>query len=678
MVMESSSSRLFGQCIVLMGPPGAGKTTVARELQSNWGLIWKDVDDDVLESTWGCSVAQKLENLGDKKFLQAEAEATQKILPFEGVLSLTGSNPMDDATMQYLSTLGPLVLLDVPTSTILARMEQMKVDRIVGIAEHGSLKAVLNYRQQFYQKYHDIKISVLQHDTPLDLAAKIYESVQQWLQTRLISTRFRAPALEFLPAVKKGLAKDGGLYVPVQIPKVDQKKWEHLKNIPNYIDFAAEVLSLFPLGLSHKKIRQLCARAYESFESQDVVPLENLGPDKILELFRGPTAAFKDMALQLTPQFFTEATQSSGEKNLILAATSGDTGVAAISGYKKEPNTKVLVLFPEHGVSSVQKKQMLAEQSDRVQVVGLNEDFDYCQATVKKLFADSELSQLLYKENKTILSSANSINWGRLLPQIVYYAWSSIKFWDCGGLQTDQVNFCVPTGNFGNILAGYYAKKMGFPIGKLICASNENDVLTEFIKTGRYDIRTRKLHKTISPSIDILRSSNIERLLFELTNRNGEATRIYMEQLEQNQYFDLRDSEKQKLREHFLADSCNESQALGEIRRVLEQHHYLLDTHTAVASYVRQNFTSLKSMIIVSTAHYGKFVKSLGPVLKQLKIDPSLDDLAIVEEVGMNKEIRPPAHKKLIEALHVKLENAIVMEPDYSGIRRKLIEFALN
>ena len=351
---------------------------------------------------------------------------------------------------------------------------------------------------------------------------------------KYLSTRDRSVHMESAQAIEMGLSRDGGLLTPERIPQIDQTFLESLVGV-RYQDRAARVRGLYLTDYTEAELLTFAENAYgpEKFDTEAVAPVRTLDDaTHCLELWHGPTSAFKDMALQMLPQLLSAALKKTGEDKTacILVATSGDTGKAAMEGFADVPQTKILVFYPKDGVSKVQEAQMVTQEGKNVGVCAVVGNFDDAQAGVKRIFSDEKMRQTL-AERGYFLSSANSINWGRILPQVVYYISAYCDLVRDGKLNMgEKVNFCVPTGNFGDILAAYYAKRMGLPVGRLICASNRNDVLTDFLRTGIYD-RNRPFHTTMSPSMDILVSSNLERLLFDLSGENDAEVRSYMESL---------------------------------------------------------------------------------------------------------------------------------------------------
>ena len=414
-------------------------------------------------------------------------------------------------------------------------------------------------------------------------------------------------------AIAQGIAKSGGLFVPEQFPEVSREELEEMLGM-SYAERAAAVLHKYLDEYDYGELKSACEKAYAQFEEGDPAPLVKIDSSLyILELFHGPTCAFKDMALTLLPYLLRKGCDLTGVKEqvLILVATSGDTGKAALEGFKNAEGVKIMVFYPNDGVSRMQKLQMSTQEGDNVNVVAVRSNFDDCQTAVKTIFTSETCKEEL-KEKGYILSSANSINFGRLAPQIAYYFSAYLDLVSSDQFSMgDKVNFAVPTGNFGNILAAYYAKRMGLPVGKLVCASNKNNILTDFIKTGVYDKR-REFYKTMSPSMDILISSNLERLLFELSGRNTERTKLRMEKLASDGVYEIYDEEKEALHELFAADFCGEDETVETIYEFFEEYQYPMDTHTACAMYAAGNYMAANKkdaapMVVVSTASPYKF-----------------------------------------------------------------------
>lgn len=435
-------------------------------------------------------------------------------------------------------------------------------------------------------------------------------------QNLYVDTRGAAGGpVPFTEAVVNGLAAGGGLYVPQELPSLSVAEIAALAELP-YAERAAAIYKAFNIDLPDETIDELMGRAYgENFDDAAICPITSLDDNThILELWHGPTSAFKDMALQCLPHFFSASASALREAGkldhdfMILVATSGDTGKAALEGFKGVDGTTIGVLFPDGGVSDIQRKQMVTTTGDNVRVWAVRGNFDDCQTGVKRTFSDDAFAKQLLTEDAVALSSANSINWGRLLPQVVYYISSYAELVASGKIEAgDKIDVCVPTGNFGNILAAWYAKQIGTPIGMLLCASNDNRVLTDFINTGTYDISDRAFILTASPSMDILVSSNLERQLFELTGRDGEAIGRWMADLNEKRCFRVDGDTFARVRENFSADSIDNAHCLATIKEVLDEHGYLLDPHTAVAYAAAQNLRGENPVLIASTAHWAKF-----------------------------------------------------------------------
>ncbi len=454
--------------------------------------------------------------------------------------------------------------------------------------------------------------------------------------------------IPFTEAVVDGLAVGGGLYVPEMLPSLSLDDIVALAKLP-YAGRAAAVYKAFNIDLPDEVIDELMGRAYgDNFDDEGICPITSLDDSThILELWHGPTSAFKDMALQCLPHFFSASgaqLRKKGELDhefMILVATSGDTGKAALEGFKGVDGVSIGVLFPDGGVSDIQRKQMVTTTGDNVQVWAVRGNFDDCQTGVKRTFADAAFAEKLLDEHTVALSSANSINWGRLLPQVVYYISSYAELVAAGKIEAGQaIDVCVPTGNFGNILAAWYAKKIGVPIDMLLCASNDNRVLTDFINTGTYDISDREFILTSSPSMDILVSSNLERQLFELTGRNAEAIRQWMVDLNEKRCFRVDEETFGRVRENFSADSVDNATCLATIRAVLDEHGYLLDPHTAVAFAAAQNLRGDNPVLIASTAHWAKFGDNVYRALHGIKPHEALPaEVASLTGCELNRRI---------------------------------------
>ncbi|MDO4517167.1 MAG: threonine synthase [Bacillota bacterium] len=455
-----------------------------------------------------------------------------------------------------------------------------------------------------------------------------------------VSTRNKTVSLTASQAIAQGLARDGGLLTPEVFPKITPAMLEDWKGKP-YGQRAVAVMKLFLEDFSEEELTGFTQAGYsaEKFDDSRVAPLHTLNDNThCLELWHGPTSAFKDMALQILPHLLSASLVKNREEKTvcILVATSGDTGKAALEGFKDVDRTKILVFYPKDGVSEVQALQMKTQEGGNVGVCAVHGNFDDAQTGVKILFSDEKLRADL-AERGYFLSSANSINWGRILPQLVYYISAYCDLLNAGKIQMgDKVNYCVPTGNFGNILACWYAKQMGLPVGKLICASNSNNVLTEFIDTGVYD-KNRPFHTTMSPSMDILVSSNLERLLFALTNQDDQAVAGYMKQLSETGRYEVTDELKARLKEEFFGGFCDEAKTSEVIAKVWKEHNYLIDPHTAVAYQVMEEYRAASGdrtqTVFVSTASPFKFCDSVLTSLGVEEVRPGIEALDQLNQV---------------------------------------------
>ncbi len=434
------------------------------------------------------------------------------------------------------------------------------------------------------------------------------------------STRDNSLSVSASFAIANGISAEGGLFVPEEIPQVDAAFIAGLAPL-GYAERARKILPLFLTDYTAEELFAYTEAAYGSqFEGPAPAPVKNLHDNvNMLELWHGPTCAFKDMALQLLPHLLTGAAKRvlGGKESVILVATSGDTGKAALEGFKDVNGTRILVFFPDQGVSPMQKLQMTTQEGENVGVCAIEGNFDDAQNGVKAIFTDAAVKAKL-AENNMCFSSANSINWGRLVPQIVYYFSAYADLLAAGQIENgDKINFCVPTGNFGNILAGWYAKQMGLPVNKLICASNENDVLTEFLTTGRYN-RCRTFHTTVSPSMDILISSNLERLIFHLLGNNSDETNRLFAALKENGEYTVSPALLQEIKATFAAGCCNDDATKAAIADTYKKYGYLCDTHTGVAVRVYEAYRAAgddTATVVVSTASPYKFSKAvLGAV----------------------------------------------------------------
>ena len=431
---------------------------------------------------------------------------------------------------------------------------------------------------------------------------------------KYISTRGNHEAINASQAIVLGMVPEGGLFVPEEIPAMSDSECEKLVG-KSYQEIAEVILEKYLTDYTKEDIIKCVKGAYnnQSFDHEDIVPLAKLDDKRyILELWHGPTAAFKDLALQLTPRLLVCGMKylKMDKKVAILVATSGDTGKAALEGFKDVEGTEIIVFYPAFGVSKVQALQMKTTGGKNTHVVAVDGNFDDCQSAVKEIFASKEMNEWVEKKGYEF-SSANSINWGRLLPQIVFYVASYLNLVRDKAIKYgDKVDYVVPTGNFGNILAAWYAKQMGLPIDRLVCASNTNKVLTDFFQSGVYD-RRREFYQTNSPSMDILISSNLERFLFEITGHDGVKVAGWMDELKNNGIFTVDAATKAMMDKYIVAGFATEAETSATIKRTFNEDQYLLDTHTAVGVKVGGENMGENVMVIDATASPFKFVKSV-------------------------------------------------------------------
>lgn len=478
------------------------------------------------------------------------------------------------------------------------------------------------------------------------------------------STRDANVVVSSAMAISKGLSAEGGLFVPEMLPNLSQSDFEKISGL-DYIGRAKAVLKLFLTDFTEEELDYCVNGAYSgTFDNNNPAPLKKLDDGKyVLELWHGPTCAFKDLALQLLPFLLTTAAKKVGKgKSVILVATSGDTGKAALEGFCDVDNTEIIVFYPNNGVSPMQKLQMDTQKGKNVHVCAINGNFDDAQSGVKKIFTDSKIKALL-EQNGMEFSSANSINWGRLVPQIVYYVSTYCDLLKSGEDLKDGFNVVVPTGNFGNILAAYYAKCMGVPIAKLICASNANNVLTDFINTGVYD-RNRDFHTTISPSMDILISSNLERMIYHLSGDDASATAEIQKSLAQTGKFIVSDNIKTKLQSLYYGGCCDDEGTLETIKDIFTSEGYLIDTHTAVAVNVLNGYVEKtgdnKCTVIASTASPYKFSASVLKAVDSSKC--SGDEFGMVDDLSKATNTAVPTPISALKLANVRFNNVCEKE----------------
>lgn len=428
-----------------------------------------------------------------------------------------------------------------------------------------------------------------------------------------ISTRNKNKKYSAAEVIKMGISPEGGLFVPEEKPTLTQDEFKKLANMP-YWERAANILHIYLSDFTLDELKTYTQKAYASFDNERTVPMTKLN-DKLFvqELWHGPTCAFKDVALQLLPYLMTASAKKVGntEEIVILTATSGDTGKAALEGFADVEGTKIIVFYPKEGVSAIQKQQMVTQEGGNVCVVAVDGNFDDAQTGVKQIFTNDELNQWM-SENGFTFSSANSINWGRLAPQIVYYVSAYVDLVKNGELnEGESFNVCVPTGNFGNILASYYAKEMGVPINLFICASNANNVLTDFFNTGEYN-KNRAFYQTTSPSMDILVSSNLERLLFEMSGQNDKQIATWMEALNSEGIYTIESLMNNDTFKQFRAFYANDEKTGETIKATFDAFDYVMDTHTAVGMAAIENTDTMgKITVLASTASPYKFAEDV-------------------------------------------------------------------
>ena len=474
------------------------------------------------------------------------------------------------------------------------------------------------------------------------------------------STRDNNAVVSSSEAIASGISKEGGLFVPQSVPALSAEDFANMKAL-DYVGRANYVFRNFLTDFTEEELKYCTEGAYlGSFDEDRPAPLKALNEKvNILELWHGPTCAFKDLALQILPYLLTTSAKKvgGGKKTVILVATSGDTGKAALEGFKDVKDTEIMVFYPNDGVSAMQQLQMNTQAGENVYVCAINGNFDDAQTGVKTIFTNDEVKALLDKNNMGF-SSANSINWGRLAPQIIYYISSYLDLLDKGeDYLKDGFNVVVPTGNFGNILAAYYAKEMGVPINKLICASNSNNVLTDFINTGTYD-RNRAFYTTISPSMDILISSNLERMLYELTGHDDKQVSAWQNSLKNDGKYTVTPEILAKLKDIFYGGCCDEEGTAETIKNTFEKYGYLIDTHTSVAVNVYDKYVEEtgddRPVVIASTASPYKFANS---VLEALGLEVPADEFEAVELLSNKTNTAVPAPISALKSATVRFSN---------------------
>ncbi|MCQ2454837.1 MAG: threonine synthase [Clostridia bacterium] len=489
-----------------------------------------------------------------------------------------------------------------------------------------------------------------------------------------ISTRDNNNIVSSSFAIAHGISKEGGLFLPKEAPKLTEDDFNIMRKL-SYVDRAKYVFKYFLTDFSDEEITNCVKGAYiGTFDNDLPAPISKLGDNmNILELWHGPTCAFKDLALQILPYLLTTSAKkiSNGKKSVILVATSGDTGKAALEGFKDVEGTEMVVFYPENGVSDMQKLQMASQEGSNVHVCAIKGNFDDAQTAVKKIFTDNEFKKIL-ADNNMEFSSANSINWGRLCPQIVYYISAYLDMLNSGENLENGFNVCVPTGNFGNILAAYYAKMMGVPIKKLICASNRNKVLTDFINTGIYN-KNRDFYLTSSPSMDILISSNLERLLYILAEGDDKYISSIQEELSSCGKYTVKEEIKNKIQNEFYGGFCDDSETSDTIKKIFDDFGYLIDTHTAVAVNVYNKYISEtgdnKPTLIASTASPYKFA---GSVLEALGQNQNADKFEVLDELSKLTSTDIPSPIAKLKNAKVRFKNVYSKDDMYDAVKSSL------
>lgn len=486
-------------------------------------------------------------------------------------------------------------------------------------------------------------------------------------------------------AIVKGLAQNGGLYVPESFPKISKEELESMAEM-SYPERAAFVLGKYLADdLGEDYLKEICEKAYSTFTGNDPAPLVKVNGNLfVLELFHGPTCAFKDMALTVLPYLLKKSAEVTGidDEILILAATSGDTGKAALEGFRDVKGTRVAVFYPDEGVAKMQRLQMCIQDGNNVFVSAVRGNFDDCQRAVKRLFASEDFNAQL-KEKGVRLSSANSINFGRLAPQIAYYFSAYLDLMTSNQIEMgDEIDFVVPTGNFGDILAGWYAKQMGLPVRRLVCASNRNKVLADFFEKGVYDVK-RNFFRTMSPSMDILVSSNLERLLFEISGRNAKLTAERMAQLAEKKEYSITQAEKAILDKEFFGGFASEDDMIEAMYETFDEFGYAMDTHTgvALAVYAQYRDTLEKNeddevidntpVVVLSTANPYKFPQD---VLYALSGNDVKDSFKGIKRLNLLTAMKPP--KSLLDLRYRPLRFKTVVDNDLNEMATEILRFA--
>jgi len=535
------------------------------------------------------------------------------------------------------------------------------LSRFANTSEGGKMKNVVEQ----VNNYNSVD-SVFVFCGSLYIVNEAKEEFQKIKEKQMLyeSTRGGTRGVTSAQAITKGIATDGGLFVPAEIPVISKDDIFRMSAM-SYYERALFVLNEFLTDFEGVELIDCINGAYsaDKFDTQEIAPVKEINSMiSVLELWHGPTSAFKDMALQILPRLLVKSVEKLGEKSemVILVATSGDTGKAALEGFKDVSGTRIIVFFPENGVSQIQRMQMITQEGKNIAVFAIDGNFDDAQNGVKEIFSDKALEKTI-GEKGFKLSSANSINWGRLVPQIVYYFSGYADMISQGTISAgESINIVVPTGNFGNILAAYFAKEMGLPINKLICASNENNVLADFINTGKYD-RKRDFVRTVSPSMDILISSNLERLLYLINGRNSVEVSDMMRKLSMDGEYQVPDALMEKMQDIFFGDWCSEEETISQIKRIYDEFNYVIDTHTAVgfgvySNYLEQTGDAQTKTLIVSTASPFKFNDSVCRALFGSDSIAGMDEFQMLDLLANKTGIDAPEGLKSLDEKVVLFE----------------------
>lgn len=483
------------------------------------------------------------------------------------------------------------------------------------------------------------------------------------------STRDTDDIVSSAQAILQGLAPDGGLYVPTEIPQLELS-FEKIAQ-QSYQATALEIMQAFLPDFTRQELKECIEQAYDDkFDDETIAPVKKVGNRYYLELFHGPTLAFKDLALSILPYLMTTAAKKEtlNKEIVILTATSGDTGKAAMAGFADVANTQIIVFYPQDGVSQIQQRQMVTQTGENTHVAAVQGNFDDAQTQVKELFNDKELRQQMAAKGK-VFSSANSINIGRLVPQIVYYVYAYAQLIKENQIENgSEIDFSVPTGNFGDILAGYYAKKIGVPIRHLLCASNKNKVLTDFFQTGKYD-RNREFYLTSSPSMDILVSSNLERLIYHLTVNNAQQTKNFMKELQKQGTYAITTHMQAQLSD-FLAAFATETETAAAIQKTYQANSYVIDPHTAVATAVAEELAEAIPMIILSTASPYKFPRVVLNAIGQKTAAKS--DFELIDQLSQVAQTSIPANVTTLKTAEIRHRDQISIKEMKDYVQRIL------